>query len=164
MNRKPNKAHTDNEPYLFGNTGRNKPVEKKYSYDFEIVDIDTSIITIYDTTPFAKLSYGDYILLNTTVIKASTHRYKEEIIIPEGFVTNFASMPQILKDIGLGYDLRKAALVHDYLYAESRIPRKAADKIFYDILITCGVPYCKAILAYTAVRTFGASHYEGSKP
>lgn len=84
---------------------------------------------------------------------------KESILIPKGFVTDFASTPRILypffPPIG---KYNKAALVHDFLYSSKsdkyNISRKKADQFFLQAMEVLGVSK-KRYLMYLAVRLFG---------
>ena len=55
----------------------------------------------------------------------------ESIVVPQGFVTDFASIPPVLQSLirPLGPHLRPA-IVHDYLYWEQTCSRKQADRLF----------------------------------
>lgn len=84
-----------------------------------------------------------------------------DLVVPEGFVTDFASTPKFLypwfPPIGI---YNKAAMVHDFLYSESTpITRAEADKFFLQAMEVLKVPAWKRRLMYFAVRLFGASHY-----
>lgn len=84
-----------------------------------------------------------------------------EVVIAEGFVTDFASTPKFLypwfPPIGI---YNKAAMVHDFLYSESTpITRAEADKFFLQAMEVLKVPAWKRRLMYFAVRLFGASRY-----
>lgn len=85
---------------------------------------------------------------------------KRTVIIPKGFVTDFASTPRIL------YPLlpptgkhNRAALAHDYLYSIGRFSRKHSDQAFYQLLGACKVNKTISELAYWGLRLFGKSHY-----
>jgi len=81
------------------------------------------------------------------------------VIVPAGFVTDFASIPapgRILIS-GHGHD-RWAAVVHDYLYS-IRHDRKQADAVFLEALELMGVNLIKRRLMYRAVRTGGWFFY-----
>jgi len=80
---------------------------------------------------------------------------KQYITVPDGFVTDFASIPRIARFLitGHGHD-RWAAVVHDYLYSV-RYDRKMADAIFYEALLISEVNKIKARAMYRAVRTGG---------
>jgi len=54
-----------------------------------------------------------------------------------------------------------AAVVHDYLYGDSGIGRKEADKVFYRALRASGVGRWRAGLMYAGVRVFGRFYYKG---
>jgi Asp-tRNA(Asn)/Glu-tRNA(Gln) amidotransferase A subunit family amidase len=85
----------------------------------------------------------------------------EDIAVPAGFVTDFASVPWGFWNLEppLG-DAGKAAVVHDYLYAtrglQGRFSRAQADGIFREALRALGVPLCKRALLWAAVRLGGA--------
>ena len=88
----------------------------------------------------------------------------KEVVIAEGFVTDFASTPKFLypwfPPIGI---YNKAAMVHDFLYSSpesfTQITRAEADKFFLQAMKVLDVPAWKRRLMYFAVRLFGASHY-----
>ena len=91
----------------------------------------------------------------------------EEIIVPEGFVTDFASVPKfvpfayaIFKDEG-----RKAACIHDYYYRVVGNSKHESDKLFLGALRDSSeVAIWKIILLYWAVALFGFfSWKEGNK-
>lgn len=76
--------------------------------------------------------------------------------IPEGFVTDFASVPRcfwsIIPPMGR---YGKAAILHDYLYHTKSVSRKEADKIFLKAMDLLGVSAWKKYVMYFAVRLFG---------
>jgi len=90
--------------------------------------------------------------------------YKTEsgavIWVPPRFITDFGSIPRLFwrfeSPIGRS---RRAAVIHDWLYASGLYPREDADKIFLEAMKACGVPKIKRELMYQAVRTFGAKGY-----
>ncbi len=85
---------------------------------------------------------------------------KRTIEIPCGFITDFASIPRpfwpIIKPTGL---IAKAAIVHDYLYANKIFDRKTCDEIFYIAMRAADVSHWKAYICYLAVRLFGSKFY-----
>lgn len=82
------------------------------------------------------------------------------IVIPEGFETDFASVPRIpLFYTLVGGRGKKAAVVHDYLYASNFFNRKLCDDIFYDALRETGMGWFSANIMYTGVRLGGSSAY-----
>lgn len=82
--------------------------------------------------------------------------YLGDWVIPEGFVTDLASIPFFLK---WWYDddddLSAAALVHDFLYDRQPCPRREADDIFHALLLMTGVSEIRATLCWTGVRIGG---------
>lgn len=76
--------------------------------------------------------------------------------VPEGFVTDFASIPRPLWPIypKTGrYQL--AAVVHDFLYWEQTTSRKDADQIFLEGMEESGVSKKDRLIIYHAVRQGG---------
>lgn len=86
----------------------------------------------------------------------------EEIIVPEGFLTDFYSVPfpfrAILPKSQKG---NQASVLHDYLYSVKGVTvhktytRKEADKIFLEAMGVLGVPKWKRNTMFAAVRAFG---------
>jgi uncharacterized protein DUF1353 len=83
------------------------------------------------------------------------------VTVPEGFVTDFASIPRGLWNLFPKWGRHgHAAVVHDFLYwrkwySEGSITRKRADAIFLEAMVVLGTPRWKARLMYRAVRLFG---------
>ena len=93
-----------------------------------------------------------------------TMKNGDKYVVPAGFRTDFASIPQIFHSIisKLGPQ-NKAAVVHDYLYSKSSHytkTRKQADQVFLHILLEQGVCCLKAKAMYRAVRMFGALYWK----
>jgi hypothetical protein len=84
------------------------------------------------------------------------------IIVPEGFVTDFASVPWGFWNLEppLG-EAGRAAVVHDYLYEtkglDGRYSRAESDGVFRDALGELGVALWKRNLLWAAVRLGGRS-------
>jgi hypothetical protein len=103
---------------------------------------------------------------NKWVVRKEFEYYiKEEggdsVCVPAGFVTDYASIPQVLWTLAPKWGkYGKAAIVHDYLYSTHEKSRKEADDIFYDAMIVLGVPKWKAKTMYRAVRWFGGKSYK----
>lgn len=78
-------------------------------------------------------------------------------IVPDGFETDFASVPRIFWTLlppTTGYHAI-AAILHDWLYYANITTRKEADRLFYKAMLELGVPKCKAYVIYKAVDLFG---------
>lgn len=92
------------------------------------------------------------------------------ITVPKGFITDFASVPRLLRTIyesSGGYS--HASVIHDYLYVggavsgKKDITRKDADQIFYDAMRASGVPKRRAYLLWAAVRAGGFRAWQKRK-
>lgn len=84
---------------------------------------------------------------------------EEIILVPEGSVTDWASIPRALRNIITEYKGKKAAAVHDYLYRTlglgGKYSRKRCDEIFLEALIVLGVPTIQSHILYRGVRLGG---------
>jgi hypothetical protein len=78
----------------------------------------------------------------------------EEIItVPEGFITDFASVPRIFWLVISPVDKHgKAAVIHDYCYYYTPYSRKVADLIFSEALKVLHVKPWKVFCMYHGVR------------
>ena len=84
-------------------------------------------------------------------------KYNKYVIsVPEGFVTDFASVPFFLW-WWLPYwgKYGKAAILHDYIYKTKQVSRTMADDIFHEAMLVGGTPTWKAWLMYEAVHIWG---------
>lgn len=92
------------------------------------------------------------------------YRTREYLIkVPKGFVTDYASIPKLLRGIVLLYGKHSgASVVHDWLYSSNcnlDLSREKSDKIFLEILKEEKVSFLLRILMYFAVRKFGKSRF-----
>ena len=93
-------------------------------------------------------------------------RYNIDIQVPKGFVTDFASIPRLLRIFipKLGR-YNKAAVLHDRAYQKHYVRlnkydwflfiRKDADLLFLDAMTDLGVKKWKRNIMYKFVRIFG---------
>jgi hypothetical protein len=82
------------------------------------------------------------------------------VIVPEGYVTDFASVPRAPFTYWLfGGIGDEAAVVHDFAYETGFVPREVADDLYLEALEACGVPTWRRRSMWAAVRAFGASRY-----
>ncbi len=83
------------------------------------------------------------------------------ILVPAGYVTDLASVPQILWSIFPPHGrYAKAAIIHDWLYDNALRTKAEADRIFLDAMKVLGVPRWRRTLMYVAVRLFGRGSYD----
>jgi hypothetical protein len=78
------------------------------------------------------------------------------IVVPQGFQTDFASVPRIpLAYLLAGGTADASAVVHDWLYRYGKCTKRQADEVFLEAMAAEGVPWWRARLMYRAVRMFG---------
>lgn len=111
-------------------------------------------------TPY--ISYRPRTALWEVLADYEFHGYSIDLLIPQGFVCDLASIPRLLWRIIAPHELGIVApLVHDWLYRHGgrhqsgTVDRLAADGIFREIMIAEGVAPWRRVLAYRAVRLFG---------
>lgn len=82
----------------------------------------------------------------------------EVICVPQGFITDFASIPRIFWNILPPWGkYGKAAIIYDYLYSNNEVyvyDRKRSDQIFLEGMEVLNVPGWKRNIMYLAVRIF----------
>lgn len=85
-----------------------------------------------------------------------TEESEEVIIVPEGFLTDFASSPRftwiIIPPDGI---YTQSAVLHDFCYSKKLYTRKKCDYIFYESMGVLGVPQSKRWIMWKSVRLFG---------
>ena len=90
-------------------------------------------------------------------------RTGHEIVIPQGFVTDFASVPlaaqSVLPQLG---PHAMAAVLHDYLYWDQSCTREQADLLFYEAMTEYGVAGWRRSVAYWAVRWRGGTAWSAN--
>jgi len=89
------------------------------------------------------------------------------VIVPRGFVTDFASIPkplQILRgSVPITDRYGNAAAVHDYLYWRQDCTREESDNILAITMREAGVSLLERTLVYQGVRQFGQSAWDGNR-
>jgi hypothetical protein len=88
----------------------------------------------------------------------------QEIIVPEGFETDLASIPRVpVAYMMWGDRAHREAVLHDYLYsigAEPDLPRGECDKLFRYAMILRGNPRWIYQSMYFGVRIGGMSGFK----
>jgi len=80
----------------------------------------------------------------------------ENIVVPAGFVTDFASVPRFFWRILPPWGrYGPAAIVHDWLYHTQQYSRKRCDEIFLEAMRVLEVGWLTRRCMYRAVRLFG---------
>lgn len=87
----------------------------------------------------------------------------DSVIVPRGFVTDFASIPPWLQSViqPMGPHLLPS-IVHDYLYWEQGCTRAQADSLFLKAMIEHEVPADDARNMHSAVAIFGKGAWSGN--
>jgi hypothetical protein len=108
------------------------------------------------------LDEGEWILCAPLVFSSDV--LGRIVTVPEGFRTNFASVPRLpLAYLLFGGVADEAAVVHDFLYSAEcspRVPREQADDVLAEASKVCGVAAWRRGPMWFGVRLFGGSHYE----
>lgn len=90
-------------------------------------------------------------------------REGDEIIVPAGFATDFASVPDRLRSFVAPWDeTARPALLHDWLYYSHERSRKVADRLFREGLEEEGVGWWSRWAMWAAVRVGGRAAYAAS--
>lgn len=88
---------------------------------------------------------------------------KRTVVVPRGFVTDFASIPRAFWS---GYlptgPYQWAAVVHDYLYWEQATSREEADDIFLEAMTQSGVKPADRTIIYHSVRVAGGFSWDAN--
>ncbi len=88
--------------------------------------------------------------------------------VPEGFETDFASVPRLpFVFLVMGDTAQRAAVLHDFMYsggvdnAGRGVTRAEADAIFRAAMEKDGLGWMRRGMMWAGVRLFGGSHYAG---
>jgi hypothetical protein len=83
---------------------------------------------------------------------------QQELVVPPGFHTDFASIPWIFHSFcQVNGKHRAAAVLHDYLCVHGKelgITQKQADQVFLEAMEVLGVRFSQRKVMYGAVRTY----------
>jgi len=105
-------------------------------------------------------------LVNSFTYRIGSDTSQEKIVIHNGFITDFASVPQFLYWFLPPWGkYGKAAVLHDYLYKHHSVKisetrymafnRRKADEIFLEAMGVLGVKNWRKYPMFVAVRLFG---------
>jgi hypothetical protein len=116
--------------------------------------------------PQQLIPFGDWDYYYTKGRSAQWHPNSGQnfkaVTVPEGFVTDLASVPQWVWSSGLRPEGRYAyaAIIHDYLYWMQDRPREDADKIFLHAMEDSKVDRVLRERIYDAVNLAGGSAWD----
>lgn len=101
------------------------------------------------------------------LVRSLEYRLKDSdyvVSVPEGFVTDFASVPRIAWMFMSPYDRHgRAAIVHDWLYWSQGCTREQADKIMLLGMIETKVSTVGRLSIYSALRIAGESAWKDNR-
>ena len=123
---------------------------------------DTVDIKMAMNTPRLQLFQGDgtnFVLTDPLVYRIK--KTGKTIIVPEGFVTDFATVPWYARSVISVLGRHSIpAIVHDYLYWEQRCKREQADAIIEEAMAEYGsTPFQRLVVSY-AVRYRASGAWE----
>jgi len=88
-----------------------------------------------------------------------------QVDVPQGFVTDLASVPRLPVAYFLAGGLaHAAAVVHDWLYTTHQVERATADAVFREAAQACGVSAWRAYLMWLGVRAGGGASWAATGP
>lgn len=80
----------------------------------------------------------------------------EVIVVPEGFITDLASIPKIVRNIiDVNGSHRAAAIIHDYLFVVQDRSLAETNAIFKEAMLACGTGWLTRNAMYLAVCAGG---------
>lgn len=124
--------------------------------------LNSVIVQEHPTDPFKWILHDD--LIYKFPDSFYINELKVKIVIPKGFVTDFASVPRFAWNIIPPYgEYKKEAVLHDYLYATGLFPKKIADKLFLISMKEAGVSYWKRNSMYLSVKLFGGTAWSNHR-
>lgn len=83
---------------------------------------------------------------------------RHAIVVPAGFVTDFASIPRAFQGMFATHGrYSRAAMIHDYLYWTQSCSRTQADNLFLIAMIESGVDRFQRVAIHRAVRLGGGA-------
>lgn len=98
--------------------------------------------------------------LLTAPLSYMDEKLNKGVVVPEGFVTDFASVPRGLWNIFPPSGAwAPAAVIHDFMYRYAIFDKATADLIFLHAMEDLGVGWFSRRLIYRAVRWFGGGAY-----
>jgi hypothetical protein len=97
-------------------------------------------------------------------LRYKIERTGQRIIVPAGFVTDFASVPQVAQSIISVLGKHSVpAVVHDYLYWVQTCTREQADNILYEAMQEYKANWFQKHAVYNAVRVGGAGAWTANE-
>jgi hypothetical protein len=103
---------------------------------------------------------GEWRLLSPLVYRSDI---AGQIEVPQGYVTDFASVPRLpMVYLLAGDTAHEAAVIHDWLYALGTVARSVADDVFREAAAASGVAWWRRWMLWLGVRVGGSAAYMGA--
>jgi hypothetical protein len=117
---------------------------------------------MFRTKPIVEWAKADLFIVRAPLIWAERADSADAIVVPDGFPTDLASVPRILRNLK-GFDQNgpsfPAAILHDFLYATGMGGKAYADQTFHRALIATGMSRPLAWMYFKGVDLFGFGPY-----
>lgn len=85
----------------------------------------------------------------------------QEIVVPRGFVTDFASVPRVFWTLFPRHGrYTRASILHDFLYWDQSCTREQADELFDAVMTDSAVDSASRLTIYATVRMWGDSAWQ----
>ncbi len=92
-----------------------------------------------------------------------THDLRK-IVIPAGATSDGASVPQAVWNILPPFgDYWRAAVLHDWLYRNSDLPKAECDNVFREALTDLAIPYATRETLYQGVHLGGQAAFDAAR-
>lgn len=96
-------------------------------------------------------------VLEDVVVEIGEGDHRHKIVVPAGLVTDFASIPRLLKPFSPdSINYGTAALVHDALYKSGEVGKRVCDALLAGLILDCNEGNSvQAELVFLGVHFFG---------
>lgn len=96
----------------------------------------------------------------TSDLRYYSDRQQMMILVPEGFITDFASVPRVPIAYWLnGGVAESCATLHDFCYSTGCVSRATADALLEEAMKERGFGWVQRRTIWAFVRAFGGGHY-----
>lgn len=90
--------------------------------------------------------------------------YGGTIIVPQGFITDFDSVPRLpVVYMAVANVAQRAAVIHDYLYSKQLTSRRLADNVFYEAMRVDSINIFRAYSMWLGLRFAGWKRWDEIK-
>lgn len=131
-----------------------------YKFCLTIVLVSIGACTTPQPPSLIPFDDGEYWVLGNPLV-FTIRETGQRIVVPRGFVTDFATVPRIFWTFFPKHgEYTRAAIVHDYLYWQQACTREQADELFDIVMEDSEVDSTSRFTIYAAVRVWGDDAWE----